>query len=107
MLIIVSRIFVPRYNTRMTFLQLHISILRKRIGTERIVPSPKEKTELLRIGNTIDHNINDLLVIVKPATYRCWLNHKRKKADFKHSGYPQINQDIRDLVHRMALSNTL
>ena len=76
--ILASRFFLPRYNTRMQFLQAQISMLRRRIGSERIIPAPEGKAELLRIGNTIDHNINDLLEIVKPVTYRRWLNQKRK-----------------------------
>ena len=52
--------FRPRYNTRLQFLEAQIRILRSRIDASRIVPTPKEKAELLRIdwvgGESMAHS---------------------------------------------------
>ena len=44
------QILTPRYNARIRFLQAQITILRSRIPAGRIVPTPRERAELLRLG---------------------------------------------------------
>ena len=43
----------PRYNARIQLLEAQIRMLRTRIETSRIVPTPAERAELLRLGATM------------------------------------------------------
>ncbi len=50
------------------------------------MPTPEEKEELLRWGAMFDHNIDGVMEVVKPETYRKWLRQNKKKMAFKKSG---------------------
>ena len=65
-----ARLFAPRYNARIQFLIAQTRILRSRIDASRIVPTPEEKAELLRWGAMFDNNIDGVMEVVKPATWR-------------------------------------
>ena len=43
------------------------------VAVERLILSPAEKSELLRIGAECGHDVEGLLEVAKPATYRRWL----------------------------------
>jgi hypothetical protein len=47
-------------------------ILRSRIDVHvsRIVPTPKEKAKLLRLGALRDRDVTELMHVVQPGTYR-------------------------------------
>ncbi len=98
--------FRPRYNAKLQLLEAQIRILRSRIDTNRIVPTPAEKAELLRIGATIDHEIKDVMHVVQLKTYRKWVRQRRKGRRFLPSGRPRIPEAARKLVLRMAEENT-
>jgi len=51
MLSLVLQWFRPRYNAQLQFLEAQIRILRSRIDVTRIIPTPQEKAELLRLGH--------------------------------------------------------
>lgn len=40
-------------------------MLRSRFDTNRIVPSEQERDELLRLGAQLDHNVGDLVHVVR------------------------------------------
>ena len=67
---LVAQWFQPRHNTKLQLLEAQIRILRSRIDTDRIVPTPSEKAELLRIGESIEHDVADAMHVVLPSTYR-------------------------------------
>ena len=67
----------PRYNARMQLLEAQIRMLRSRIDTSRIVPTPQERAELLRFGAAMDHDIEEVMHVVLPATYKKWLRQLR------------------------------
>lgn len=50
----------PRHNAQLQFLREQIRILRARVDAERIVPTPSERAELLRIGALLDHEVTVL-----------------------------------------------
>jgi hypothetical protein len=62
----------PRHNAQLQFLREQIRILRARVDAERIVPTPAELAELLRIGALLDHEVSDLMHVVRPANYHRW-----------------------------------
>ncbi len=43
--------FLPKYDVRMQLLMFQVKMLRDRIDDQRIVPTPEERAELLRLGN--------------------------------------------------------
>lgn len=47
---LLERRFRPQYDARLQFLEAQIRALHSRIPASRIVPSPEEKVELLRLG---------------------------------------------------------
>ena len=80
-------------------------MLRNRIDVSRIVPTPEEKAELLRLGAMMDHDVGDVMQIVQPKTYRRWLRESRNEAPLKRSGRPRIPEATRELVVRLAREN--
>lgn len=56
----------PRYNVRMQLLEAQIRMLRSRIDTSRIVPTPQERAELIRLGAAMDHDIGEVMHVVLP-----------------------------------------
>ena len=99
--------FAPRHNAQIRFLKAQVGILRKRIPAERIVPSPAEKAELLRIGAEVGHDVRPVLEIVTPATYRRWLNDARRGKRPKKSGRPHLAQEVKDLIICIGRENLL
>ena len=95
----------PRYNAKLQLLEARIRILRYRIETDRIAPTPAEKAELLRIGESIDDDVADVIHVVLPSTYRKWVRHRRKGYRFIPSGRPRIPEATRRLVLRLADEN--
>ena len=51
----------PRHNAQVQFLREQIRILRARIPSERIIVSPVERAELMRLGALLDHEVRDLI----------------------------------------------
>jgi len=99
--------FAPRHNAQIRFLKAQVAILRKRLPTDHIVPSPAEKAELLRLGAEFGHDVRPVLEIVKLATYRRWVNQTRQGRQPKKSGRPPLSREIRDLVIRVGSENLL
>jgi len=56
--------FRPRYSARFQLLEAQIRILRSRVDAIRIVPTPKEKAELLRLGGLWGHDVPIKLVTI-------------------------------------------
>ena len=97
--------FRPRYNAQLQFLEAQIRILRSRVDATRIVPNPAEKAELLRLGAMVGHDVNEIMHIVRPETYRKWVRQARRGIAFKRSGRPRIPMATVNLVLRMADEN--
>jgi len=95
----------PRYNARLRLLEAQIRMLRSRVDTIRIVPTPKERTELLRLGAAMDHDIDEVMHVVVPATYKKWLRQLRGGKVHRPSGRPRTPAATRSLVLRMATEN--
>lgn len=97
--------FLPRHNAQLRLLKAQIAILRSRIPVERLILSPAEKSELLRIGAEGGHVVNGLLEVAKPATCRRWLAQMRGGRPFKAVGRPRLTQELRDVVVRIGSEN--
>lgn len=105
LLTLVLQWFRPRYNVHLQLLQAQIRMLRSRIDVSRIVPTPQEKAELLRLGAMADHDIGDVMHIVQPETYRKWVRQSKRGVVFKRAGRPRIPMATVNLVLRMAEEN--
>jgi hypothetical protein len=58
-----------RRDARIRFLKAQIDILRRKLGGNRIIPSPDDRSKLLAIGAELRHDIADVIGIVAPRTY--------------------------------------
>ena len=106
-LVLVLRFFLPRHNAHIQFMRAQLRILRARIPAHRVVPTPEERAELLRWGALFTHDVDELLEVVRPATYRSWLSKTRRHIKFKRSGRPRIVDELRRLVASIAVENLL
>jgi putative transposase len=95
--------FRPRYDARLQLLAYQVKMLRSRIDDERIYTRPEERAELIRLGELLDHDISDAMLIVQPETYRGWL--KPKDANPRRPGRPRTAEATINLVLQFASEN--
>ena len=107
LIIFLTQLFMPRHNAQLRLLKAQIQILRNRVPTQRIILSPEEKAELLRIGAEFGHEIDGLMEVARPATYKRWLAQIRSGRPFKAVSRPRLTQELRDVVIRIGSENLL
>lgn len=100
-----SRLFMPRYDARLQLMAFQIKMLRSRISDHHIHTTPEERAELLRLGALLDHGISDVMHVVKPATYKRWLNGKKEKRS--KPGRPGTPRATVNLVLQFASENLM
>ena len=103
--ILISRFFMPRYDARLQILKYQIQMLRDRIDNPRIITPPEERAELMRLGALIDDDISDVMLVVKPKTYKGWLRKKAGKKPKRRGGRPETDAGIIQLILRLAKEN--
>ncbi|VGO13905.1 hypothetical protein PDESU_02462 [Pontiella desulfatans] len=97
--------FRPRYDARLQLLTYQVKMLRSRIDESKIYTTPQERAELLRLGEQLDHDISDVMLVVQPATYRGWLRQRNPNRKKRGAGRPGTAQATINLVMRMAREN--
>ncbi len=95
-----------RRDARIRFLKAEVEILRRKLGGNRVIPSPSDRTRLLAIGQELGHNVADIIGIVTPRTYSRWVEELREGRPAKRVGRPKIARNTRDLVTRLAKENS-
>jgi len=106
MLMLLAHRFLPKYDVKTQLLLFQIKMLRDRIEDLRIIPTPEERTELLRLGAEINHDVADVMKVVKPGTYRRWMNEKAKSpVTPKPVGRPETPEETVKLVIQLATEN--
>jgi len=95
-----------RRDARIRFLKAQVQILRRKLGGNRVIPSPDDRARLLAIGRELDHDVADVIGIVTPRTYCRWVTELRQGRRPKRVGRPKIVRDMRELVIRLARENT-
>ena len=76
-------------------------------GIKRVIATPDEIDQLLTVGKSLGHNVDDLLLIVKPSTYKNWLRRKKGGEVIKRPGRKKrISQEIIQLVLRLVKENS-
>jgi putative transposase len=94
-----------RRDARIRFLKAEVEILRRKLGGNRVIPSPGDRARLLAIGQELGHKVADIIGIVTPRTYSRWVDELREGRPAKRVGRPKIARNIRDLVTRLAREN--
>ena len=105
LLALLAHWFTPQFNARLQFLEAQLRMLRSHLDTNRIVPSEQEKDELLRLGAQLDHDVGDLMHVVRLKTYRKWLNRRRGLRRVRRAGRPRIPIALRHLIERNGEGN--
>ena len=59
----------------------------------------------MRLGALLEHEVDDVIHIVKPETYRTWIRCSRRGHLFKKLGRPGTPKFVQDLVCMMARAN--
>lgn len=93
-----------RYDARLQLMACQIKMLKSRIDTDRIYTRPEERAELIQLGKELGHDIDDVMLIVKPDTYRGWLRPK-DGSEPKKPGHPGTPQATVNLVMQFAVEN--
>lgn len=96
---------MPRYDARLQILKHQIQMLRDRIDDPRIITTQEERTELMRLGALIEHQVDDVMLVVKPRTYRDWLRKKAGKKPKHKGGRPETDEGTIQLIIRLATEN--
>ena len=105
LLALLAHWFTPQFNARLQFLEAQLRMLRSRLDTNRIVPSEQEKDELLRLGAQFDHDVGELMHVVRLKTYRKWLNRQRGLRRVRRAGRPRMPVALRHLIERIGEGN--
>jgi putative transposase len=94
-----------RRDARVRFLLAQIEILRSKLDGNRVIPAPADRARLLAIGKELDHDVNNIVAIVQPATYERWLREFRTGKKPRPVGRPKVSAVRRRLIVRFAREN--
>src|ERR1019366_9459225 len=84
------------------YLKVENDILRGKLPKHVHVTKP-ERNRLLKYGKLVGAAICQLITIVSPRTFQRWVNADNpKKESAARTGRPRTEQDIRDLILRLA-----
>lgn len=95
-----------RRDARVRFLKAQVEILRRKLGGNRVIPSPEDRSLLLAIGRELNHDVADVIGIVTPRTYSRWVTELQQGRRAKPVGRPKLTRNMRDLVIRLAKENS-
>jgi putative transposase len=94
--------FAARRDARVRFLKTEVEILRRKLGGNRVIPSPEDRARLLSIGRELNHHVADIIGIVTPKTYSRWVMELREGRRPRRVGRPKIVRNMREIVIRLA-----
>jgi putative transposase len=94
-----------RRDARIRFLKAEVEILRRKLGGNRVIPSPDDRARLLALGAELNHNVGDLIGIVTPQTYSRWVVEQVEERKPRNVGRPKLARNVRVLVTRLATEN--
>jgi hypothetical protein len=86
-----------------SFLKAEVEILRRKLGGNRVIPSPDDRARLLALGAELNHSVGDLIGIVTPQTYSRWVVEQREGTPTRRR--PRIVRNVRALIKRLARDN--
>ncbi len=99
--------FSARRDAHVRLLRAENAILKSRLKG-RVICSPRERALLLNIGSELNHQVKDVISIVKPKTYCRWVKEQAEGREAGQVGRKRkIAQEVIELVLRMAGKNRL
>ena len=103
---IVMEAFSARRDARLRFLHEQVALLKARVPGNRVILTPDERKNLLRLGSQLNHDVHDVLSIVSVKTYKRWLREKASGRKAKKVGRPRVmTASLRALIKRLAKEN--
>jgi len=93
--------FHARRDHQIAFMAYQNKMLRDRLDSERIIPKPDERKELIALAAKFDHQVDGLIQVVTPETYRGWLRDKAKGKEPRKVGRKPSEGELVDLVLEM------
>lgn len=94
-----------RRDARVRFLKAQVDILRRKLGGNRVIPSPDDRARLLALGAELNHNVANVIGIVTPQTYSRWVVEQSEGRKAGRVGRPKLARNVRALVTRLAKEN--
>jgi len=82
-----------------------LKMYRRRLDSKRIIPSTGERQELIALGAKFDHQVDGLIDVVAPDSYRRWLGKKAKGEEPKNVGRKPSEGELVELVLRLHREN--
>jgi putative transposase len=67
-------------DARVRFLMAQMEMLRDRVPGNRVILTPEERARLLKLGESVGHETDDLIGIVSVKPHKCWLREQRSAA---------------------------
>jgi putative transposase len=98
--------WIPRRDAQIRLLKLQVQLLRQKLPGNRVILSPADRLQLMRIGEQLDHQVDDLIEIVNVKTYRRWLRERAAGQPPGQVGRFRLGKWARQLVLRLAKENS-
>lgn len=105
LLVLLREAWSVRRDAHIRLLKLQVEILRSRLPGNRVIPSPVERRQLMKIGAQVDHAVEHTLGIVGIKTYCRWLREEHGGRQPGKVGRPRMTKSLRELILRMAREN--
>lgn len=94
-----------RRDAHVRFLKAEVEILRRKLGGNRVIPSPDDRARLLALGAELNHDVASVIGIVTPQTYSRWVLEQQEGRKPGRVGRPKVVRNIRKLIMRLAKEN--
>ena len=94
-----------RRDARIRLLMAQVEVLRRKLGGNRVIPSPADRIRLLSIGAELNHKIDGVLGIVTAKTYYRWVHEQAEGRESLPVGRKKIVRGVRELITRLATEN--
>ncbi|MCB9922254.1 MAG: DDE-type integrase/transposase/recombinase [Planctomycetaceae bacterium] len=92
--------------SQIRYLKIENRILRSKLPT-RVQVTAQERNKLVKFGSKLGKALNELVTIVHPSTLRRWIRESKKATTRKppKKGRPRTNEEIRELIIKLAREN--
>ena len=105
MLVLLCEAWSARRDAHIRFLRLQVELLKDRLPGNRVILTPTERRRLMKIGAQVDHEVKDILEIVRVKTYRRWRREEGAGRQPGKVGRPRLTPSLRELILRLAREN--
>jgi putative transposase len=102
---LLSEATAARRDARVRLLKAQVDILRRKLGGNRVIPSPADRARLLSLGSELNHNVSGVIGIVTPQTYARWGIEQREGRKAGRVGRPKTSRSVRAVIQRLANEN--